>query len=530
MADLNIFAGYARKVSDTYNYSNSTRFYSLANYSVLNYYQRVIRPCQEWLDGYVWGFHNAREGIVSTRIASKIIKGVARTIIGRGLCFKKGKGTLEDECVKFISSDWAKSVNLNKQVKNCVAYTVSLGTSLLKLNKKSNGELWLDTLRADYFYFSCDEQNNLIELTCFIRCFTSTKNDKSSYFLVEKRYYKVFNDDIEYTTSKGTKLIFNAGKKVPYVKYVVLEVPTTDNNNFSGQVAEKSINFKMLPEEVKSAINKEYSGVLLDKEVMLPFKDLGAVLVCNEEGDCTHPSLPFGTPILFDCIADFMEYDMDKSYAMRDLYQAKGTVGIPKSLSQSNLTGVMGTNVNEDLSGSIVAQNSTYELVPGLNPEKQSPIITQFEIRAVEHETKQNAILKSIATTIGVSPRVIASYLTQGYEKTATQVASEDDTAIGWVNEHRTDYIAPLNYIVETVLGYYGYVGNVEVGFASSGLVNPERQLALITDKLKLNLMSWEDAIKELNPDLDDIQIKAKIKELKENEIQKKPREQITSV
>ena len=38
--------------NQTYNYSNSSVFYSLVNYSFLNYYQTVVRKSQEWLDGF----------------------------------------------------------------------------------------------------------------------------------------------------------------------------------------------------------------------------------------------------------------------------------------------------------------------------------------------------------------------------------------------------------------------------------------------------------------------------------------------
>jgi hypothetical protein len=152
-----------------------------------------------------------------------------------------------------------------------------------------------------------------------------------------------------------------------------------------------------------------------------------------------------------------------------------------------------------------------YELIDGLDPNTQKPIVNQFEIRAQEHETKQNNILKSIATTIGMSPRVIASYLVQGNEKTAEQTHSEDDTITEWIKNHRQDYIPGLNKVLEEVLSFYGITDNVEVRFASDGLVSNERQLEIISKKLELGIIDLEDAVREIYPDLDETQLQEKI-------------------
>ena len=122
-----------------------------------------------------------------------------------------------------------------------------------------------------------------------------------------------------------------------------------------------------------------------------------------------------------------------------------------------------------------------------------------------------------------MSPRVIASYLVNGNEKTAEQTHSEDDTITEWVKSHRQDYIYRLNELIEDVLSFYGIVDNVEVRFASDGLVNAERQLEIIGKKMELGLIDLEDAIKEINPDLDEVQLQEKIakaqKQKQENEM-----------
>lgn len=544
--------------NSTYNYSNSSVFYSLVNASFLKYYQTVVRKSQEWLDGYDPSFHKADSGIVSTRIGAKINAGCTKQIFGRGLVFVNGKNTTDHEALDFISHKWQDAANLQNNVKTLIGYTLPLGTSLMKVNakwkwdsaqKKKKQELWLQTLRMDYFYYTVDSENEIISVTCFIRAIQSTENASKNYCLVERRYFKnVYEKFVKNLNGKNIEFEDKTHTvRKPYAVYKVFEINIQSDNNSLAANNGRSIDYKSLPHNVKQVLKDEYSAIKLDEEIPLPFNDtLGCELFFNEGGDFTHPGMPFGRALMFDCIADFIEYDMAKSYSIRDLYQSKGIIGVPKSLSQASLTGGSmsykkeGNQPGQEVS--YTAGNAThassaaaniygrydipgYTLLDGVDPQAQKAIINQFEMRAVEHETKQNAILKSIATTIGMSPRVIASYLVQGNEKTAEQVNSEDDTITEWVKNHRQDYTGGLNRIIELVLSFYGYVGNVEVRFASDGLVSAERQIEIINKKLGMGVITIDDAVREIYPDLDEVQLKEKIDKAKV-EIERKKKEE----
>lgn len=524
MAVENFLNDVALIPNQTYNYSNSSVFYSLVNYAFLNYYQTVVKKSQEWLDGYDPAFHKANNGIFSTRIGAKITAGCTKQIFGRGLVFVKGNKTTGNEGLDFISHEWQKEVNFSNVVKQLIGFTLPLGTALGKLNVKwkyKDGKktqaLWFQALRQDYFYYFVDSENNLIEVKCFIRAFQRTDSQNENYCLVEKRFFKEEYGEIV-KDIKGQKIKFenkNEIRKVPYAVYEIYKIDSTSNNNTLAANKGAPVDYKSLPADIKTALNEEYGALIIGKEIRLPFvNSLGCYLFFNEGGDFTHPSMPFGRALMFDCLTDFMEYDLERSFAIRDLYNSKGIVGIPKALNQTSLTGMPGSGA-ERVSTSEMPFNKLniagYELVEGLNPDEQKPIITQFEIRAQEHETKQNNILKSIATTIGMSPRVIASYLVNGNEKTAEQTHSEDDTITEWIKSHRQDYIFGLNAVIEAVLTFYGYVDNVEVRFASDGLVSNERQLEIIGKKMELGLIDLEDAVREIYPDLDETQIAEKI-------------------
>jgi len=512
----------------TYSYNNSSVFYSLVNSSFLPYYQRVVRQSQQWLDGYSPEFH--REDMLSSRIGAKLINGLSRAVFGRGLIFAKGHGTEtnDNKALDYISHKWSVESGFSNAVKQLIGYTLPMGTGALKLNKGSDGKLWVEPLRLDYFYYSVDGRKRLTEFTSFVRCFSTTENEEENYFMVEKRYFKTikkpFTEEIN-----GVKYEFKADQVVPVVCYKVYKYTGMVNNNtMPSSISGHSEDYKTLPDYVKQFLAKDYGYIMIDKDIPLPFKDyLGVELFFNEGGDITNPTLPVGRALLFDCLADFCEYDMAKSYSVRDLYNSKGIVGIPRNLVQSDLA-VPCTGGNLMNNNGVFTQLNIpgYEQVPGLDPNTQKPVITQFEMRAVEHENKQNSILRSIALTIGVSPKTIASFLTTTTQATDDQIQSEDDTITQWVKDHRQDYTEGLNRIVECVLNYNGESGNVDVKFASDGLLKGDKQLENIQKRLELGMLTIDDAIREYYPDEDEQQLQHRIDLAHQQEQLKQQQEQ----
>lgn len=503
---------------DTYSYNNNTVFFSLINEVFYDYYNRIVLKAQQWLDGYDPTFH--RDDMVSTRIASKLMYGFAKSILGRGLVFEKGKiyNDAKNETLDFVNK-WADDGALQDSMLRTIVYTLSLGTSALKVNRSANGDLWVEPLRMDNFYYCVDGKKHLTSFTNFIRCFTSSDNNKENYFLVEKRYFKYVKDKFTETIN-GKKYTFDKGKYAPYVEYKVFKYNgSVMNNTMPSRISDKtSVNYKLLPDYVKKGLKEDYSAFMIDEPMLLPFVDwLGIELLFNESGDATNPTLPVGRSYVFDCLADFMHYDMNKSYALRDLYNSKGIVGIPKSLSQSDLVDASQGQL-KPISPYSNLNISGYEIVNGLDPDKQSPIITQFEIREQEHQMVVDDILKSIATTIGVSPRLLASYIAQGGTKTDDEVQSEDDSITQWVKSQRQTYLTALNHLVEQILNYNGFASNISVKFASDGLRKEDRQLDSIERRLNMGLLDIEDAIREYYPDLDENQLQIKINKAKQQQ------------
>ena len=158
--------------------------------------------------------------------------------------------------------------------------------------------------------------------------------------------------------------------------------------------------------------------------------------------------------------------------------------------------------------------------MPGVNPDEQKIEVAQFNLRAAEWQVIQENALKRIAIKWGSTPKILASFLTQqNAQMTATQIDSEDDIGVAWINQLRADFKPAINRLLETTMNYYGRPHNVDIDFASPSIINKDRILDRVIKKLENRLITMEDAIRELNPDLDEETLQAKIKNANEEQL-----------
>ena len=529
-------------VNDTYSYANSSLFIA----AIAGYYQdyayRYIRPAVQWLDGYVPAIHTAGTGIMSTHIGGALITGLTRQIVGEKLIFRAADKSEEGkETLKFIS-EWSKKQNIKKAVKAAIGYSLGVGTSLLKMNKRMNGDVWWEGCRFDTCVYLASFTGEIREAEFLLRSYTDTrgKGGATHYYLCEKRYYRESKGLIG--PAPDFKVLEKKGDLIPTVEYVVHTANAQSLQNLTNRsMMRKTIGWTEIPSEIRKLIKEDYAVLRIGEPLKLGFTNLGVVALLNGDGDIACPTgTNFGQSMLIPIQDDLITYELASSYLLRDMYNGKGTVYVPKNLSLGDYGGFPHV---ESLSGTakeIPGDNNVIEtpiipptlppnplsgmpdkveLMKGVNPEDQKAIVEQFETRAAEWQTIKENCLKNIATKWGMSPKILNSFLAVGQvQQTATQIDSEDDVSIAFINLTRSYFIDKIDELLETTLNYYGKAANVHVEFASPSLVNKDRILNRISSMRQEGFIDTEDAIRELNPDLDEEELQTKIEKAKAQE------------
>ena len=550
--------GLSAVVNDTYSYANSSYFCAVIAGYYRDYAFRYIRPSVQWLDGYVPAIHWGGSGIMSTRIASSLINGITKTLVGEKLIFK-ALGKKDDDALDVLDfvSNWATKVNIKKAVRNAIGYTLAVGTGFLKANKRADGTVWWEGIRFDNGFYLANASNEVQDASFLLRSYTDTRKDGSSrqFYLVEHRFYQKRKPLIKKVEDPVTgKISYQTIKDNGYDAMVEYRVHFASsqslNNMMSTYEGDKStVKWPEIPKEIRRAIKDDYALIRIDEPTLLGFPNLGVEVLLNDEGDISLPTgSNFGRGLIVPVIDDFIIYEIAEAYMLRDMYNGKGTVYVPKALNLGSLGAGMpdiqlkptpavgGDQIRSD--GATIMKNPNptayqptgmsplegmsdkYEVIPGTNPEDQAVVVNQFDLRADQWQTIQENTLRRIAIKWGMSPKVLASFLAQGtVQMTATQIDSEDDISIAFINDKRANFIGAINRLLETTLNFYGKPTNVEVQFASPSLVNKDRILDRVIKKLQAGLCTLDDAIREINPDLDEKTLQAKVSELKAEQL-----------
>lgn len=506
-------------INRTYSYANNSLFGALIPTFYKDYYWRSIKVSAGWLDGYVPELHSGNSGIISTRLGTTLITGLTRQVCGEQLVFRTASKDKEYESLKFISK-WAKEQNARKAVYAGVGFALAMGTSLLKINRRIDGSLWLEAVRFDNCFYLASFSNEVEEATFFMRGYTDTRPDKSvqQFVLCERRYYDYAEQGAIKETEDGvfepTKI---KGTKKAMVEYKVFRAKGTTQNNLmqSDGSESQSVPWDELPKTIRKMIKKDYGALKVGEPMPLGFTNLGVEPLLNGEIDLSIPTATnFGQSMLIIAQDDLITYEIATSYQLRDMYLGKGTVYTPKDLNISDFGPGAIAPVSSPLSG---VGDSKIEYVNGVSPDQQKIVVEQFNLRIQEWQLAKENALKNIAVKWGMSPKILASFLATGaVQQTATQIDSEDDSSIAFINLERSYFKPALNRILETVLNYYGKPNDVEVDFSCPSLVNKDRILDRTIKELENGLIDLDEAMRLMNPDMDEEALQAKIAKAKE--------------
>lgn len=528
-------------------YTTSDLFFATAPVQYQPYYFEVIRKNQQFYDGFVPALHGIGRGVFSTRIGAALCSGLARKVVGGAVGFRPGAGKADFQCVSWLSHRWAPEVNFRVFARNAIEWALAMGTSLIKLNRDSFGHYYPQTVRMDDFTFSADAQGDLESCRSLVKAYSSTmrpepgdgkegqrKAEGLTYFLTELRYFRSGVDHASWVDpATGQRYVIPIDCREPMAVWQVVQCSVASGTQHHILGNAQPLGWDSIPQDVREAINKDYGWILVGKPQRLPFAHgcLGAWLMAAEGYDGTMPNMPVGKSLLRDIYAELAEYDIYESYKNLDVFNGQGMVFTPKAIDMSDLAPAAAVNFSGDpvtvpigslpagnvpqagnLGGAFPVRPRNTQTIPG-DEDKVKPFCNQFDLRVDEWQKLSDGCLRSMATKLHMSPKVISAALAIGGvgEKTATEVDSDDDSTMDWTEEERENFSFPLDKMIECVLSVNGFVGNAEVKFGNVGLRSKKDQVEIVSKELASHLISFEDAIREMNPELDEDQIQAKI-------------------
>lgn len=484
----------------TYSFIGRSVYYSMIGPEYYDFMGRIVRNWLWWNDGYVPYFHNSENGIPSTRLASALVEKCSRKIAGGKILYKNAgdDSTVTEQNPALAGiGDWARDTNFDEVVKKAIKYATAAGTSLIKLNRGTNG-LWCEALRFDSFIPTVGASGDVVAVDCFLRCFTNlgVRGERAeegssitAYYVLESRYFG------DYISPDG-----HTENNVPLVEYVVKRsTGSITNGEYISQGTVGKVAFRDLPREMQRSIGKAYAGIWFDKPMRLPFPgSLGCELVKFSDSITGIPELPFGESLLSGIISQLMSWDYYAAASNTDMYLGRGRVLVPAYMQNKASRG----DYNTGIDGFI------YTKVPSANPDGQSPVPLQFDLRSQSWTEIRTRLIQDISIITGLNISTIASFISDSTAaRTAREISTEENETADFVNEKRTIMEKPINKILKLVCRYLGFVDTVAIRWSGTGLTNRYALAEILNMGLSGGFLSRYKAVQMFNFDDDTQQV-----------------------
>lgn len=483
----------------TYQYQFRDTFYAIVPPKFKPYYYQVVRRCINWYAGYVPEVHRAQTGMFSSAIGNTIVKEITKLIMG-GKLFSQNIGSenVEDDepnpTLKRFE-DWSRFYNFNNIVSRWVEFTSAGGTGCLKLNINSAEDLEAQPMRLDQFFYQTDFSGNCVEFTGFLKSYTAKINRGSGRDNIEENFYIL---EHRYYTKDRTPVIKIIAKR----DYG--QVTTSQTFDVSDT---REAKWEQLPQQIRENIKKEFGkDIVLDEERELPFNENLGIILANFTNANRTPEIKTGEPALLNVLSYMFDYDYAFSSMITDQYIGRGKVYVPKAFTKP---GERSNTFYEGFDDSVITKLAMYAA------EKQKPFNVQFNLRSKEWTNTRNMLAENIAFGIGLGGSDLFSYLRDASgTKTATQIASESQKTISFIEEKRNVFTHGLNQFIKVWRDYYNGKDDFKLTFSSGNMVN---KLVTVDEVRAMKEVGFSmfDTFSKMYPAVDEAQIWQMVKRSK---------------
>jgi len=482
----------------TFTFAANPKFYATVPEPYRDYYNLFVKEWLAWYDGYVSWFHNDNSGIMSTRLAQTVADKLARQITGGKLLFDDC-GHESDETQEFkgkqknaidFAQSWTNKYRFVPKMIRGLSWALAAGDSIIKLDSHK-GDIYPTILRKDYYFLDTNFQGEIVKFSGHLHTETKQIKDEAGrtheedYYIMEERRYNEQDGRPQYRLSikKG-----QASKP----SYKDVDFQTGD------------FRFKDLTDGIRSRLVKQFPRVTFNQWEDLPLNHIGVYMLKATEGVSFQPSLPFGESIFSNALELLQAYDYYSSSMMTDQYLGRGKVLLPRGMDGPN-------EGNRHFDG---YDETFMQQIPYANPDEQTPISIQFDLRAEQWRMTRDNILQQLAMKLGINPRDLATFIVPASEKPSAQEIStdENETAL-WIESKRDINHAEIQALFDTLLDFYEFTNSdIEVKFSQRGLNNMNSLINQTAILKQNNLINDDMAIDRLYPDLNEVQ-KEKLKE-----------------
>ena len=463
-------------LGNIFDYHVSNPFYLFAPSYYQHFYASYLMPCLALYNGSISGIYDKSVGFTSQKLLPSIMRGLANTLFANGIDFSTGDTNTYNNVVA-----WSKWSKFNKILKKGYISSGAGGTSLLKINRDKDGDLFVTQHRIDTFFIDVDSNGKIVSAKIYIDAINNmVKNEDSQtksnihYGICEERYFNEFG--------------------VPSVKASVyrgsanLQTETLARPQY---VSNEKVNWEELPTSVRKYIKDNYPSIVIGQEMSLPFRDSLGLMKWNFTDDLPQvANSPFGQPIGDILQTESLQYDQMKYFERNDVDIARARVLVPEDYINKD------DPINEQTD---TLSDRFYQKVNTTNNDNDKITPIQFQLRASEIKIEKENIYKDIALKLQLSASTVASFLNEGAgARTATEIISERTKTDTWIKSQISNIRDDLNEFIGYIARYYGWKDDIEIIFKCEDQSPQLEKMKAYSDVLSAGHMTPELYVKQV--------------------------------
>lgn len=335
-----------------------------------------------------------------------------------------------------------------------------------------------------------DNKRNVVEAFIYIANFQIDQNIRN--VICEHRFYNKEKDKVN-----------NVEVKIPYQEFVVYNLQI---DSATGKAKTKEI----IPnEQLSKELLDKYPNIEFNRAKKLDFPTIGVYDLKYTSVNKKFLDSDIPEAMFIDAIDNAVTIDTSITGKEVEKEVGRGQILLPEfeqgSMNQYITQAGAGERLMRSLS--ISFKEATFKKYPSRSIEDSKPTNVQFDIRSEQWNSEIDNDIARLCENVGIGVIDYCPRLLGGNQRTDDEINAMTDITANTVKAFRNLNQTKINEMLTDIANTFGLNYKVSIRWSMSSILNPTKNTDLVIRQLQAGLISRKEAIRRINPDLNEKEI-----------------------
>lgn len=363
------------------------------------------------------------------------------------------------------------------------------GRSIMVLYGSKN-EIEVGTYNLFRHRIFFDNKKNVVEAFIYLANYNVNANIRN--VVCEHRFYKNVKDKVT-----------NVETKVPYQEFIVYSLQIDS-------VTGKAKTNEIIPsDQLSKELLDKYPNIEFNRAKKLDFPTIGVYDLKYTSVNKKFLDSDVPEAMFIDAIDNAVTIDTSITGKEVEKEVGRGQVLLPEFEQGSMNQYITQAGAGERLMRSLTIsfKEATFKKYPSRSIEDSKPTNVQFDIRSEQWNGEIDNDTARLCENVGIGVIDYCPRLLGGMQRTDDEINAMTDITANTVKAFRNLNQEKINQMLTAIANTLGLNYKVSIRWSMASILNPTKNTALVTQQLSAGLISRKEAIRRINPDLNEKEI-----------------------